>query len=55
MEQVTEFIQGMDFTAKTFAGLEEPLAEELKKLGADNVKIIKRGATFKGDEELMYK
>ena len=55
MESTKEFKQGMDFTAKTFAGLEDALAVELKELGADDVKIIKRGATFRGDEELMYK
>ena len=55
MESTTEFKQGMDFTAKTFAGLEDALAAELVELGADGVKVIKRGATFRGDEELMYK
>jgi len=55
MESTTEFKQGMDFTAKTFAGLEDALAAELIELGADDVKVIKRGATFRGDEELMYK
>lgn len=55
MESIKEFKKGMDFTVKTFAGLEEALAVELKELGADDVEIIKRGATFRGDEELMYK
>ncbi|MFK5855011.1 MAG: THUMP domain-containing protein [Bacteroidota bacterium] len=55
MESTKEFKKGMDFTVKTFAGLEEALATELKELGADDVEIIKRGATFRGDEELMYK
>lgn len=55
MESITEFKQGMDFTAKTFAGLEDALAAELIELGAEDVKVIKRGATFRGDEELMYK
>ncbi len=55
MESTKEFKKGMDFTVKTFAGLEDALANELKDLGASDVEIIKRGATFRGDEELMYK
>ncbi len=55
MGALKDYKQGIDFTAKTFAGLEEPLANELKELGADDIKIIKRGATFRGDEELLYK
>jgi len=55
MESTKEFKKGMDFTVKTFAGLEDALATELKELGADDVEIIKRGATFRGDVELMYK
>ncbi|MCF6342181.1 MAG: THUMP domain-containing protein [Bacteroidales bacterium] len=55
MENITEYKEGMDFTAKTFAGLEEVLAEELKAIGAQDVKIIKRGVQFRGDEALLYK
>lgn len=55
MESIKEFKAGMDLTAKTFAGLEEELAKELVSLGADDVKVIKRGCTFRGDEALMYK
>ena len=55
MGALKDYKQGMDFTAKTFAGIEEPLANELKELGADDVKIIKRGATFRGNNELLYK
>lgn len=55
MEGLKSFEPGFDFLAKTFAGLEKVLATELKQLGAKDVEIIKRGATFKGDEELMYK
>lgn len=46
---------GMDFTAKTFAGLEETLANELKEIGASDIKVIKRGVTFRGDVQTMYK
>jgi len=55
MESLKSFEPGFDFLAKTFAGLEEVLAAELKELGAKDVEIIKRGATFRGDDELMYK
>ncbi len=55
MEGLKTFEPGFDFLAKTFAGLEEVLAKELKELGAKDVEIIKRGATFKGDDELLYK
>lgn len=45
----------LELIAKTFFGLEEVLAEELKALGA--VKIIKhnRAVSFHGDKELMYR
>ena len=41
--------------AKTMHGLEEILANELKDLGAQNVKIQKRAVSFKGDNGFMYK
>ena len=48
---------GKDFkmTAKTMAGLEEVLAEELKALGAKNIEILKRAVSFEGDMTLLYK
>lgn len=55
MEGLKSFEPGFDFLAKTFAGLEGVLSKELTELGAKEVEIIKRGATFKGDAELMYK
>ncbi len=55
MKGLKPFEPGFDFLAKTFAGMEEVLSAELKQLGAKDVEIIKRGATFKGDDELMYK
>ncbi len=55
MEAIKEFRSGMDFTAKTFAGMEGILANELKELGAEDVEEIKRGCTFRGDESLLYK
>nr|WP_255412477.1 THUMP domain-containing protein [Dysgonomonas sp. Marseille-P4361] len=41
--------------AKTMAGLEEVLAEELIALGANNLEIGKRMVSFEGDLALMYK
>lgn len=41
--------------AKTMFGLEEILAEELRNLGAQDVKIINRAVSFKGDQGFMYK
>ena len=41
--------------AKTMYGLEEILANELKQLGAQNVKIQNRAVSFKGDTGFMYK
>lgn len=41
--------------AKTLAGLEDVLAEELINLGADNLEIGKRMVSFEGNNELLYK
>ena len=41
--------------AKTMFGLEEVLAKELKELGAQNIKILNRAVSFKGDKGFMYK
>ncbi|MCM1450537.1 MAG: THUMP domain-containing protein [Clostridiales bacterium] len=41
--------------AKTFMGLEEVLAEELRGLGAINVEPGKRIVSFEGDLEMLYK
>ncbi len=43
------------YVAKTFSGLENELATELKFLGAENIEIIKRGVKFKGNKELLYR
>jgi putative N6-adenine-specific DNA methylase len=40
--------------AKTFTGLEEVLAGELKNLNAHDIKIVKRGVSFKGNKKLLY-
>lgn len=44
-----------EMTAKTFKGLEEVLAEELVRLGANNVQIQRRAVSFTGDTKLLYK
>ncbi len=44
-----------EMIAKTFQGLENVLADELKNIGAEDVKILRRGISFKGDKEMMYK
>ena len=41
--------------AKTMFGLEEILAEELRKMGAQDVKPMNRAVSFKGDKGFMYK
>ena len=44
----------MQIIAKTFAGLEKVLAQELKALGATNIELLKRGVQFEGDTRLLY-
>jgi putative N6-adenine-specific DNA methylase len=43
------------FVAKTFAGLEGILAQELQSLGATDVQETHRAVTFNGTKETMYK
>lgn len=43
------------YVAKTFAGIEPLLADELAALGARNCKILSRSVSFEGDMDLMYK
>lgn len=42
-------------TAKTLAGLEELLAEELKEIGAKDIELGTRVVFFEGDDEVLYK
>ena len=44
-----------EMVAKTFQGLEEVLADELRGLGANNVTVGKRMVSFEGNLEMMYK
>ena len=43
-----------EYIAKTFLGLEEVLAEEIKKLGADQTTVLNRAVKFQGDKALLY-
>ena len=47
--------QEFELIAKTFMGLEPVLAEELTRLGANNVQIGRRMVSFTGDKEIMYR
>lgn len=44
-----------EMVAKTFQGLEEVLAEELRSLGAENVEPGRRMVSFEGDKAMLYK
>jgi len=55
MKALKTFEKGVDLTAKTFAGLENVLADELKALGATSVGPGKRVVLFRGDKQLIYK
>jgi putative N6-adenine-specific DNA methylase len=41
--------------AKTFAGIEEILMEELESTGAVNIRKLVRAVEFEGDLEVLYK
>jgi putative N6-adenine-specific DNA methylase len=41
-------------TAKTFHGLEDFLAEELKNINAQNIKVLNRAVQFSGDKATAY-
>lgn len=45
----------MEIIAKTFAGLEELLAQEVKDAGGLKIEPIKRGVKFEADEEVLYR
>lgn len=48
-------MEKMKLIAKTFQGLEEVLAQELTKLGAEDIKQGNRVVYFTGDKEIMYR
>jgi putative N6-adenine-specific DNA methylase len=45
----------MKLIAKTLAGLEGVLAQELENLGAQNIEPLKRAVAFEGDLSILYK
>lgn len=45
----------MNLVAKTFAGLEDELAQELRSIGAKNIRPIRRAVLFQGDLTVLYK
>lgn len=45
----------MKLIAKTMAGLEGVLAEELRQLGAQNIEPLTRAVAFEGDKRLLYR
>jgi putative N6-adenine-specific DNA methylase len=44
-----------EMVATTLMGLEDVLAKEIKALGGEKVKILKRAVSFVGDDALLYK
>lgn len=55
MKENTDNQNGYPMVAKTFAGLEDVLAQELQELGAQYVKKLNRAVSFVGDKAMMYK
>ncbi len=47
-------MQRFPMLAKTAMGLEDLLATELLRLGADEIKVLKRAVSFTGDKRLLY-
>lgn len=41
--------------AKTLLGLEEVLADEIRDLGGQEIKVLNRAVSFRGDTELLYR
>jgi putative N6-adenine-specific DNA methylase len=44
-----------EYIAKTLFGLENVLSDELKELGAADIKILNRAVSFTGDKRMLYK
>lgn len=45
----------MQLIAKSLSGLEEVLADELREIGAEGIKVTTRAVEFQGDKEMMYR
>ncbi len=57
LHYILSYMQSQQFemVAKTFQGLEDVLAEELRQLGAVNVEPGRRMVSFEGDLAMLYK
>ncbi|MEG1573582.1 MAG: THUMP domain-containing protein [Bacteroidales bacterium] len=44
-----------EIIAKTFQGVEEQLAEEIKTIGGEEIALGRRMVSFKGDNEMLYR
>ena len=44
-----------EMVAKTFQGLENVLADELRAIGAENVETGRRVVSFEGDKAVLYR
>ena len=44
-----------NIVARTFQGLEEVLANEIREMGAEEISVLKRAVAFRGDLEMLYK
>jgi putative N6-adenine-specific DNA methylase len=51
----TFYPKNLRLSARTFAGLEPVLANELRGLGARKIREARRAVTFEGDQNLMYR
>ncbi len=49
------FYKSKKFVAKTLYGLENILARELEKFGAEKINILNRAVEFEGTKDLMYR
>jgi len=45
----------LQIIAKTFHGLEEVLAQEVKALGGKDIRVLKRAVSYEGDQKLLYR
>ncbi|MBN1599687.1 MAG: class I SAM-dependent RNA methyltransferase [Bacteroidales bacterium] len=47
--------QSFEMVAKTFYGLEQILAKEIRKIGGNKLEILNRAVKFYGDKSILYK
>lgn len=52
---INQQIAYMQLLSKTFHGLEDILAQELKEIGAQNIVTHKRAVAYEGDKAMMYR